>query len=152
MSPIDLLKAHRAALVQLLTPLDEAAWLHIPQGFNNNLLWQAGHVLVTQQMLSYGLAQRDLHVSRETVMAFRKGSSPKRWASPPDREQILALLTALPERFAEEYEAGHFTAFTPFPTALGITLNTLEDAIHFNNYHEALHFGTIRAYVRLVGG
>jgi len=152
MTPIDLLLSHRAALVALLSPLDEAAWLHIPEGFNNNLLWQAGHVMVTQQMLSYGLAQQDLLISREILMAFRKGSSPKRWSTPPDPTQVLDLLTTLPERFAADYAAGRFTSFTPFPTALGPTLNTLEDAIHFNNYHEALHFGTIRAYLRLVGG
>ena len=123
---------------------------HIPEGFANNILWNLGHVVVTQQMLSYGLAGQPLNVSKEMVTMFRKGSSPKMWETEPDVEAVKALLLELPEAFKKDYEAGKFTAFKEYQTATGPVLKTIDDGVAFNDFHEGLHLGTILALRKLV--
>lgn len=123
---------------------------HIPEGFSNNILWNLGHVVVTQQMLCYGLSGHSLNVPDEMVAMFRKGSSPKLWKTQPDIEAIKALLLELPERFKEDYEAGQFETFKSYKTVTGNVLETIEDGIAFNDFHEGLHLGTILALRKLV--
>lgn len=123
---------------------------YIPEGFANNILWNLGHVIVTQQMLTYGLAGLALNVPKEMVPMFRKGSSPKMWESPPDAEKIKTLLLELPETFESDYEAGKFESFKTYQTATGPVLKTIDDGIAFNDFHEGLHLGTILALRKLV--
>ena len=46
----------------------------VPEGFNNSLLWNLGHVWVTQKMLHCGLSGLPLNIDDELVNQFRKGS------------------------------------------------------------------------------
>ena len=48
----------------------------IPVGFSNNLIWNFGHVLVTQQLLCYKRSGQEMLVEEEIVNKYRKGSRP----------------------------------------------------------------------------
>ena len=58
---------------------------------------------------------------------------------------MLALLDETPQNLKQDYEAGLLSGFRPYTTFTGITLETIEDALAFNNFHEGLHLGTILA-------
>ena len=49
-----------------------------------------------------------------------------------------------------DFENGIFSQFSPYETSFGITLNSIQDAIEFNNVHEGLHMGLIMAMRKLV--
>lgn len=142
-----LLGETRAHLLRLVEGLDRAALLHVPEGASNNVLWNLGHVAVTQQLLHYGLSGLPLGVSERLVAQCRKGTAPADWESPPDVPEVLDLLTALPPRLVADYEAGRFTAFRSYPTSTGIVLDSINQAIAFNAYHEGLHASTVRRLV-----
>ena len=44
-----------------------------------------------------------------------------------------------------DYEKGLFKDFKPYATSFGMELAAIEDAILFNNAHEAMHLGTMLA-------
>ena len=43
---------------------------HIPNGFNNNILWNCAHVIAVQQMLTYGLNNLPFGIPKEFVFRF----------------------------------------------------------------------------------
>ena len=49
----------------------------VPEGFNNNIIWNIAHVIVTQQLLVYSNSQLPMIVSDEMVAKYRKGTFPE---------------------------------------------------------------------------
>jgi len=85
------------------------------------------------------------------VEQCRAGTSPEGWSRPPDVEELLKLLTSLPDRLDEDYAAGKLAEYQGFTSrSTGIHLATVEEAIDFDQYHEGLHLGVMLAYRRLV--
>ena len=136
---------------KLLNESSTEELLTIPEGFNNNILWNIGHVVVSQQTLTYGLAGQPLHVPDEFLGLYRKGTSPKDWQSTPDIVLLKSLLIELPETFIQDYKAGHFSNYKSYTSdGTGAVLNTIEDGIAFNDFHEGLHLGTILTLRKLL--
>ena len=63
---------------------------------------------------------------------------------------MKTLLFDLPEQTINDYENGRFTDFNSYMTSPKVELNTIEDAIAFNVFHEGLHLGSIMALARAV--
>ena len=67
----------------------------IPEGFNNNIIWNIAHIVVTQQRIVYGLSGQLLHVSPEMERAYRNGTKPEYDVTPEEIEEIKTLLFTL---------------------------------------------------------
>jgi hypothetical protein len=122
----------------------------IPTGFNNNLIWNIGHVIVAQQSLIYRLSSLPMNVSSELFDTYKPGTRPMSPASQADADHLKTLLFSLVEQTESDLSSGVFQSFTERPTATGFLLSTLSDALEFNNYHEGLHLGymlSIRKFV-----
>lgn len=46
----------------------------IPEGFSNNLIWNIGHIVVVQQLLTYHLSGLPTMISEEMIAKYRKGT------------------------------------------------------------------------------
>lgn len=121
----------------------------IPEGFRNSILWNLGHVLVTQQSLCYRLSGNEMVVSDEMREAFMKGSDAGVYTR-ETLDYILNNFMVFVDRLEEDYQSGKFKTFTEYPTSYGITVKSIDDSITFNNLHEALHLGYIMAQKHLV--
>ena len=54
----------------------------VPKGYRNSIFWNLAHIVVTQQLLVYGLSNIPLLVDDVLVKTYRKGtqtSATKRW-------------------------------------------------------------------------
>ena len=146
-----LLHSARRLYAGILDQVTPEQLVTIPEGFNNNILWNVGHAVVTQQLLTYGLTGNALNVSDDMVAAFKKGSSPKEWENTPDIESLKQLVTELPNKFEADYKAGIFTDFKDYTlSTTGDTLTNIDDAIAFNDFHEGVHLGSVLALKKLV--
>ncbi|MFW5844815.1 MAG: DinB family protein [Planctomycetota bacterium] len=132
---------------ELLKGLDKEQLLEVPPGFRNNILWNIGHALITQQNLTYGLSGHKPRVPLDLVERYRKGTGPQQ-VQAADIETIEKLLLETAFTLQKDYESGHFTVFKSHRTSLDVELGTIEAAIGFNNIHEALHYGYARAQMR----
>lgn len=137
-------------IARLVDSLSLEQMLAVPAGYRNNILWNLGHVVVTQQRLHNRLAGLEIYVSPEIEGAFRTGTSPADWSETPDLARVRELLDELPNRLRDDYEAGRFSNFREYTTATGIKLRTIEDAIAFNHFHEGVHLGIMKALRVLV--
>lgn len=122
----------------------------IPEGFSNNLLWNIGHIMVSQQILVYRGAGQPLLISDDLVSLYMRGTRPERDATQAEVDQIKELLFSTIIKTEQDYHNGLFTAYTARKSELGFSLDSIEDAIAFNNYHEAIHFGIIMSIKKFV--
>ncbi|MCB0643278.1 MAG: DinB family protein [Phaeodactylibacter sp.] len=114
----------------------------IPDGFRNNLLWNAGHVLATQQLLTYGLTSQEFGIPQHFIDQFRKGTAPSAPYTSETLSFIKESLIQTVEVLESDYKNGIFEGeFQAYPTSYGVVLHDVVAAICFNNVHEGLHLG-----------
>ena len=113
----------------------------IPEGFSNNLAWNLGHIIVAQQGLVYRLSGLPTYVSDEMANTYKNGSKPTGTTSQAEIDELKVLLFSLIEKTKEDYANGKFVTYNEYTTGTGFHLASTMEAMNFNNYHEALHFG-----------
>jgi hypothetical protein len=147
----DILERNRVNIYGILKRFTPDQLNRVPEGFSNNLIWNAGHVLVTQQLLVHSLSGSEVLVSEDWIRRFRKGSRPEKDISREEIYQLMEALLEVPKKSRKMAEEGRMSdAFKDYETSFGITLHNLEEAIHFNNIHEGMHFGSILALRKMV--
>lgn len=123
----------------------------IPEGFNNNIIWNIAHVIVSQQILVYKLSGLPLMVSDELVEKYRKGSKPDAPVTLSEVEEIKGLLFSPIQKTREDYYNGVFKKYHEYVVVTtGNTLKSVEDALQFTAFHEGLHIGYIMALLRAI--
>lgn len=140
----------RKNLLNAVEGLDTEQLNRVPEGFNNSIIWNMAHVLVTQQLLMYGMSGLELPIPSTLVGTFRKGTKPENPASDEEIQEIKKLFAISLAQAKTDYNSGIFTEYKSYQTSFGETLNTIEDAIRFNNVHEAMHLGYVKALTKLV--
>ena len=140
----------RTRIAELVETIPREHLLTIPEGFSNNIAWHAAHVVVTQQLLVYGLSDVDLAISQELVERYRKGTTGVE-ATPESFDEAMEFLMLAPGDLRRRYAAGEFTAFREYRTSAGIDLGSFEDALLFNNIHEGIHLGYMMGLRKAVG-
>ena len=96
----------------------------IPDGYSNNLIWNLGHIIVTQQLLVYKLSGLPMSVSDEMVEKYRKGTRPEQDATQDEAEEIKALLFATVDQAEADYNNGVFVNYQEYPTSTGFILKS----------------------------
>ena len=146
----DILTKTRAIVLHYIKGLSLDQLHVIPEGFTNNIAWNIAHIVVTQQLLHYGLSEKDCLVSDELIAAFKKGTKPTRQFTQEEFDEVLDLFKGLPNTLEEDYEAGIFTEYSAYKTSTGFVIDSMEKAIIFNNFHESLHLVAIMSLKKLV--
>lgn len=146
----DITATNRKMLAEILKNYTLEQLNKIPDGFSNNLIWNIGHTIVVQQLLTYKLSGLPTMVSDEMILKYRKGSRPEGNVSQSEADEIRDLLFTTIEKTKSDYNDGIFKNYHEFTNDYGFTIRTIEDAIGFNYYHEATHFGIILSLRKFV--
>lgn len=147
---LEILLQHRKVLYYYLKETPLMVLNQVPSGFRNNIIWNIGHSIVTQQILIYGRSSLTTLVTGEMIERYRRGTVPTANATAEEAEVLQKLLFTTVEKTSDDYQLGLFREYDPFVTATNVTLARVEDAILFNNYHEGLHLGTILALQKAI--
>lgn len=147
-----LLRATRNNILGIYAAHDETKLNEIPAALNNNLAWNAGHVIATMELLTYGLAGLKTPSGKAFIDRFRKGSRPDGPISAEDHAHITRQLIGGIDQLEEDLQNLDFGNYKEYTTSYGVTLKNVDDALTFNNMHEAMHLGTMLALRRLVKG
>ncbi|MFT4753935.1 MAG: putative damage-inducible protein DinB [Salibacteraceae bacterium] len=142
----------RENVLKVIEELSTHQLNEIPEGFTNNIIWHIGHLLATQQLLTYGLSGNDILLSDNIISEFRKGTKPESLYTAEDIEELKSLLIVVIENTEEDFEMKELTSddFKAYPTSYGVTLQNVEDAVAFNNVHEGVHLGIIMSMKKMV--
>ncbi len=145
-------KTSRALLVKYLDDYSLTQLNYIPKGFNNNLIWNIGHIVVIQQRLAYEGAGLAPHVSSEYFEQYQGGTKPEGKATQQEVDELKQLLKSLVEQTEADFNNGvlQSQSYKERTTGTGFHLSSIQDALEFNNYHEAMHLGAMMAIRKFV--
>jgi hypothetical protein len=140
----------REFLLNMVDGLSIAQLNYIPEGFNNNIIWNLGHLIAAQQGLCYLRADLPHHVSEVFFNTFKPGSKPERFIDGEDFEQIKKLMFSTLDLLEKDYADQIFGNYQSWTTRYGVELASIGDALNFVLFHEGLHQGYVMALKRLV--
>ncbi|AWK03372.1 DinB family protein [Flavobacterium crocinum] len=149
-SVFEVQKTIREILLKILENHSLEQLNKIPQGFNNNIIWNIGHCVSSQQVLVYKLSGLPTMVSEEFIQKYKKGSKPEGDVSQAEVDEIKAFLSSTLEKTKNDFASGLFTDYHEYTTSMGFTLSNVQDALDFNNYHEGIHTGMAMTLRKLV--
>lgn len=122
----------------------------IPEGFSNNLIWNIGHCISSQQVLIYKLSGLPTMVSDEFIAKYKKGTKPEDDVSQAEVDLIRTLLSTTLHQVEKDFDDKIFVDYNEYTTSLGFTLKNIDGALSFNNYHEGIHTGIIMSIRKFV--
>lgn len=140
----------RQNILDAISHLNTEQLHQIPTPLSNNLIWNVGHVVATQQILCYKLANQNMLIPVDFIELYKKGSSPKSWIGLQDIEIIKSYLKLTSDAFENDYNSKKLNNYSEYATSSGIVLKTIEDAIIYNYGHENLHYGSVLNLRKLV--
>ena len=118
----------------------------IPKGFKNNIIWNIGHIVVTEQLLLYRLSGLPTMVSEEMIEKYKKETKPEGLVTQTEVDEISELLFSTIKRTQVDYNNNKFVNYQEYTVSTtGSTLKNIDDAINFALFHEGMHLGYILA-------
>lgn len=150
---IEKIKKIRQYLLDEINELTDEQLNKIPPGFNNNIIWNLGHLICAQQSICYMRAGHSIKVSDKYFSPFLTDTKPDVFIGKHDIEEIKKLFIGCIDELQVDFNENIFDNYSPSPNILkvyGIKLNSIEDALEFLLYHEGFHSGYIISLRRLV--
>jgi hypothetical protein len=120
----------------------------IPAGFNNNIIWNVGHLVASQQGLCYIRAGLTPVVEKSFIQAYSAGTKPEQPVGFNEVDRIKSLCISSLDRLDEDYQKGLFQNYEERRTRYGVTLRNIDDVLPFLLFHEGFHLSAIMALIR----
>lgn len=148
--PFEAIIVNRRIFLSMLENYSLEQLNFIPKGYSNNIFWNIAHSVASMQLLVYSLSNSNWRIPKEIVKGYRNGTRPDRLYTQEEVDAVKSVLVSSAEQCEKDYNDGYFGDYKGFSTATGFDMNSIEDAINFNLYHEGLHMGYILAIKRFL--
>jgi hypothetical protein len=133
----------RKSFIRLIDGLTVEQLNKIPDGFNNNIIWNFGHIVVSTQTLCYvrtGILQDASTVKFNEF--YRKDTKPTYTVTEKEVAELKTIAIDSIKKIEEDYTNGVFANITPFATSTYSTqMNSIEEILITTVGHDNLHFG-----------
>ena len=146
----EILKANRILILKTIEDLSLTQLNKVPEGFNNSIAWNIGHLVVVQQLLCYKLSGLEMKISNEMLEKYKKGSVPNSEITQQELDALKTSFLSQVDTLKKDYSNKVFTTYNSYLTSPNVSLDSIDDAIQFNNFHEGIHLGSILALKKLV--
>ncbi|GGZ75211.1 DinB family protein [Algibacter mikhailovii] len=147
----EVLKNTRGILSKIIENTSVEELNKVPAGFNNNIIWNIGHLVVTEQLLAYKLSGLEIKISETLVSKYRKDSKPDGDVSEEEIAEIQGLLLKSLAGTENDFNYGVFKNYNAYTVSTtGNTLNNIDEALQFILVHEGIHYGYILALLKAV--
>ncbi len=142
----------RKTFIDLVDGLSIAALNDIPEGFNNNIIWNFGHIVVSTSLLCYvrtGIRPDATFI--KYVDTYKKGTKPMYEVTVAEVDELKALALSTIRTLEEDYKRGLFVQIDPVETVtFGITIGTFEQLLIMTAGHDNVHYGYAMAQRRII--
>lgn len=128
---IEIIKKTRTYLLEQIKDLTAEQLNKIPDGFNNNIIWNLGHMVAAQQGICYMRSGNETIVGEAFFNNYKPGSKPEQFFDVAQYEKIKDLFTSTLTQLEADLAKGMFANYPAFTTRYGIELASIDDAIQF---------------------
>ncbi|MGN7359949.1 DinB family protein [Paenibacillus sp. SAF-054] len=139
----------RNTIIQKVQNLPEDKRNVIPQGFNNSIHWQLGHLLTVTNLIVFHFAGKESVIPDSYKAFFGPGTKPSDWtAEPPAWDALIEELTSqckvIEDTFSGKLQEP-LAVLDNFAKA-----ETAFEALLMNISHESSHSGMINAMLKVL--
>ncbi len=141
----------RAAIINVLNGAESEQVDAIPENFNNNIRWNAGHALVVADRILHHAEQYGHTIPSHFKEFFSMGTSPADWKEePPSVAEISRLSKEQLEATAKLVDTCDIQAKLENVFDLrGTKFSTISELLGFLAYHEGMHYDTTKLLLRI---
>ena len=147
---LELIRYVRHNILTLTENLTDEQLNRVPERMKNNLIWNLGHMVFTQQVLCYQLGGLQPTIDVAFFSQFAPGTIPEREMTVEEIARIRSVFTDAFEQLATDAQAGKQAAYASWSLPSGISIDGFGDAMTTNAIHEGRHFGVIISLAKLV--
>jgi len=144
------LKKIRVFVLQTVKELSAEQLNKVPEGYNNNVIWNMAHLVAAQEGVCYLRSGQPTHVSETYFSNYKPGSKPAGDLTAAEIADIKALLISSYEQLEADIQENKFVSYQPWTTRYEVAMNDIEGAVDFLLFHEGMHLGYIMALKRLL--
>lgn len=151
---IEKIKHFRQFLLKQIDGLSVEQLNRIPEGYNNNIIWNLAHLICAQQSICYIRAGQNITVDERYLLPYMTNTKPTAFLDEREIEEIKKVFVSSIDNLQADYDRKIFDTYTPSPNILkvyGMELKNIDDALEFVIYHEGFHTGYIISLKHLVG-
>ncbi|MES2730775.1 MAG: DinB family protein [Bacteroidota bacterium] len=147
---IEIIKKTRINLLNVIKDLTLDQLNEIPEGFNNNIIWNLAHLIAAQQGICYMRAGGKIVVDEKYFLNYKSETKPQQRVDQHEVDIIKQLFLSTIDRLEKDYQNDVFANYTAWTTRYGVELAHVDDALVFLPFHEGLHLGYIQALKRVI--
>lgn len=147
---LNIIKQTRKNFIQLVERSTIEELNVVPVGFNNNIIWNFGHIISSQQLLCYKLAGLPLMLKMEYISAYQKGTKPEKFVEQKEVDDLKELMLTTVDQLAEDLRNNIFVNYHAFTTDYGVRLSSTADAVQFFGVHDSFHYGCASAIKKAI--
>jgi len=140
----------RENFIRLVESLTIEELNEIPAGFNNNIIWNFGHIIASQQGLCYRLANVQPVIDKQYILPYTKGTKPESFVSAEEVSTLKGFMRSTIDQLEEDLKQGKFTDYHAFTTDYGVAVKSEAEAVQFFVVHDALHYGMASSIKKVI--
>src|ERR1700704_4826563 len=130
-SAFDIIRKQRSGLLEQVKELNIEQLNEVQHGFNNNIAWNLGHLVATQQGINYSRAGLELRIDKNFQLRYKSGTRPEGFIDEDSIKEINNLLTSTIDEFEIDYNNNLFTNYTAWTSRAGMEINDIDASIKF---------------------
>ncbi|MGA9289138.1 MAG: DinB family protein [Anaerobacillus sp.] len=132
----------RKATLKVMDSVTEEQADQQPEGFNNTIRWNFGHIYVVQNALIAKYGGKSIETPSRYFQLFGPGTKPADWQGDiPSLDELKQKLEEHPVRLKEVLTG----QLNDEAAEAFLSLPTVGEILNFTLYHEGVHTGTIKA-------
>jgi len=136
---IKTIKERRALLLDSIRDLNEEQLNKIPPGFNNNIIWNLGHIIAVQQWICYKRSGLSPMVTDDFWSKFKPGSKPPAIVSAVEIAEIFVSIVNTIDQLFISRQNNVFNAYSAWTALTNVEIANIDDAINFTLFHDVVH-------------
>ncbi|MES2275666.1 MAG: DinB family protein [Bacteroidota bacterium] len=146
----EIIRKPRTTILAAIEALSLDQLNQVPAGFNNNIIWNLGHMVAAQCGIWYKRAGLPLPIEESFFETYKPGTKPERAYTADDLAQIKELMFSTLDKMEADLQTNMFANYPTWTTRYGADIANINEAVAFLPFHEGLHIGAIVALGKLV--
>ena len=102
----------RSYLLKTINDLSIEHLNRVPTGFNNNIVWNVGHLIAAQQGICYSRCSLKPVVDEKYQAPFRPGTRPEQPVEQAELDMLFSLLISSLDQLDRDYQHHLFDGYT----------------------------------------